>query len=129
MVRVMSDCVVRVLLFSFLLTFIQPLCSWGSDLDDGISKYTDGSIAKWDELGKRDRNVEYIKLRAESKAEVKMRAKMRRSKNALAKDNNSQKSESGGGSINSVLIGAGGVVKGDIIIIDESRGDKTLISD
>lgn len=127
---VMNVCIVRVLPFFFLLILIQPLSSWGSDLDDGISKYGDDPISKYDELGKKERNVIYVKMKAKSKANVQTRAKMRQNQGSLAKNSNSRSSDSdGSSSINSVLIGAGGVVKGDIIIIDESRGDKTLISE
>ena len=49
-----------ILLLSFLVLPVhQVQCG---DLDDGISKYTDDSIQKFDELGKVDKNVTFIKM-------------------------------------------------------------------
>ena len=89
------------------------------DLDDGISKYTEDSVSKYDELGKPDKNITFKKLDAKSRAKVREKAGIA---NGTASGTGS-----GSGNMNSVVLGAGGVVKGDIIIIDESRGDKTQI--
>lgn len=103
--------------FFFLVQFqAQDIVVCG-DLDDGISTYTDDSIEQYDELGKKDRNVTFIKMNARSKA------------NSQSNANTQAGSGSGSGNMNSVVMGAGSKVKGDIIIIDDSKGDKTLIAD
>lgn len=97
---------------------VMPTSVHADDLDDGISKATDEAITKEEELGQIDKNINFIKLNAKSQAKV-------RSKDGTGGvDPNSA---SGSGNMNSVLLGPGGTVRGDIIIIDESRGDKTQI--
>lgn len=93
----------------------------GSDLDDGISKYTDDSISKDDTLGNPEKNINFIKMDAKSKAKVRAR------KGDGFEDSESVSSYPGLGAMNSVILGAGGTIKGDIIIIDESKGDKTQV--
>lgn len=95
--------------------------SYASDLDDGISKPLDDSISKDDELGQKDRNISYIKLKAKSDAAV-------RSQKGTDKGD-SAGNKPGSGNMNSVVLGPGGNVRGDIIIIDQSRGDKTQVVD
>lgn len=91
------------------------------DLDDGISRYTDDSISKYDNLGRIDRNIKYIKMRAIGRAKMKEQG---------AEDSLTQGTTgSGQANMNSVVLGPGGVIKGDVIIIDESRGPKTQIVD
>ena len=80
------------------------------DMDDGISKFTDGSIAKDDELGERDPNLSYIMMKAAGKT----------SKDDVV-------GTDGSASMNSAIIGPGSNIRGDIIIIDKSRGDKTQV--
>ena len=87
----------------------------GGDLDDGISRYTEDSINSYDDLGKPEKNVGFIKLNAKSRAKVS------------AKDGGG--AQTGSGNMNSVVMGPGGTVKGDIYIIDESKGDKTIVVD
>lgn len=101
----------------FLLYTLFFSSVYASDLDDGISTYTDDGISKWDELGKKDRNVTFIKMDAKSKANVR----------AGGANAGVVTGTSGAGNMNSVVLGAGGNVRGDIIIIDESRGDKTQV--
>ncbi len=126
----MGTCSVKSLLFFSLLILIQPFSVWGSDFDDGIAEYKDDPIAEYDELGKKDRNISYIKAETKSRARVKTRAATRRNRDLLAKgDDPGDSATSHGTGINSVLIGPGGTVQGDIIIIDESHGDKTSISE
>lgn len=74
------------------------------DLDDGIGKYTDESIDKDDELGQKDINQRFIMLKAKQKGSM---------------------GGSGGGNMNSVV--SYGDIKGDVIIIDQSKGDKTQV--
>jgi len=89
-----------------------------SDLDDGISKYTDDGITKYDDLGNADRNIKFTVLDAKSRANV--RAKSGQSGTGTVGD---QKS----GNMNSVILGPGGTIRGDVIIIDQSKGDKTQV--
>lgn len=84
------------------------------DLDDGISKATDESIAKDDELGNADKNIKFIIQNAKSRANVRAKAGM-------------PADQQSGANMNSVIMGPGGNVRGDIIIIDQSKGDKTQI--
>ncbi|MCD6527461.1 MAG: hypothetical protein J7K75_10770 [Desulfuromonas sp.] len=101
----------------FTLLFVLAFSSLvvAGDLDDGISKFTDDSISKWDDLGKKERNVNYIKLNARSQADVR------------SNGSGAVQGGSGGGNMNSVVLGAGGTIRGDVIIIDDSRGDKTQV--
>ncbi len=87
------------------------------DLDDGIDKFTDDSVDKYDELGEKDRNISFIVQDAKSRANVR----------ALAGQEQGMAGTSGGGNMNSVIMGPGGKVRGDIIIIDQSKGDKTQV--
>lgn len=106
---------------------VMPSVTVASDLNDGISKYTDDSIEKLDELGSPDKNINFIKMDAKSKANVRARKGLN-----TANDTDSiagSSSGSGVGALNSVIVGAGGTIKGDIIIIDESKGDKYQIVD
>ncbi len=104
------------IMFFCLLQFLAPVVAVSGDLDDGISTYTDDSIQKYDELGKKDRNVTFIKMNARSKAQT----------NA---DSMTGSSSAESANMNSVVMGAGSTVKGDIIIIDDSKGNKTLVAD
>jgi len=88
-----------------------------SDLDDGISKFTDDGIDKMDEMGKPDVNIKFIVMNAKAKA-----ATRKGDKDKIGQD-------SGPATMNSVVLGAGSKVKGDIYIIDQSKGPKTNISD
>lgn len=103
--------------FSFTAMSGVAMGEGSADLDDGISKFTDDGIEKYDELGKPDQNIKFIVMNAKSKANVIKGNK----------DNVSGKNE--GANMNSVVLGAGSKVKGDIYIIDQSRGPKTNISD
>lgn len=89
----------------------------GSDLDDGISKFTDEGIEKDDEMGKSDLNIKFIVMNAKSKAMVKKG------------DKDKVGSNDGSANMNSVVLGAGSNVRGDIYIIDQSKGPKTNVSD
>ena len=94
--------------------------SIAGDLDDGISKYTDDRITSYDDLGKSDRNINFMKLNAKSHAKVQEEGS----------DPEGQGSkQTGSGNMNSVVMGAGGTIRGDIYIIDESKGDKTIVVD
>ncbi len=104
--------------FSFIaMTGLMVTAAKSSDLDDGISKFTDDGIEKYDEMGKPDQNIKFIVMNAKSKASVKKG------------DKDKVGSTSGDANMNSVVLGAGSKVKGDIYIIDQSKGPKTNISD
>lgn len=110
-----------VVLLGLALGLCLPAAVLADDLDDGISKATDESISKDDEMGNTDKNINFIKLNAKSQAKV-------RSKDGTGGvDQNGIKKDSQGGNMNSAVIGPGSNVRGDIIIIDESRGPKTQI--
>lgn len=104
------------LLLSLSLTLMSGM-AFSSDLDDGISKFDDDGIAKYDEMGKPDQNIKFIVMNAKSKAMVKKG------------DKDKVGATSGDANMNSVVLGAGSKVKGDIYIIDQSKGPKTNISD
>ncbi|WP_457576839.1 hypothetical protein [Desulfomarina sp.] len=108
-----------VVIFIFLLV---PFVTGGSvlagDLDDGISKFTDDGMSKYDDLGKADKNIKFIVINAKSKANM---MKGKKGKNG--------KGKKGDANMNSVVLGAGSRVKGDIYIIDQSRGPKTNVAD
>lgn len=104
------------LVLTVLMLFVSSV--YAGDLDDGISTFTDDNISKWDDLGKKDRNVNFIKLKARSQADVTANGSGTAS---------SSGSTSGTGNMNSVVLGAGGTIRGDVIIIDDSSGDKTQI--
>jgi len=88
------------------------------DLDDNIP--ADDKVSSYDEIGNTDQNKKFIKMNAKSNA----KRQQKQSEKGLAKDGGSGK---GGGAMNSVVMGPGSNVKGDIIIIDESKGDKTQV--
>lgn len=105
------------LVVSFTICLLSGL-SLAGDLDDGISKYTDDGISKYDNLGQPDKNIKYIITRAKAKAA------MGEKKGSSSADGTSDTST---GNMNSVVMGPGGNIRGDIIIIDQSKGDKTQV--
>jgi len=108
---------IRVVFLMSFFSFIAISMAQASDLDDGISKFTDDGIEKDDEMGKPDINIKFIVMNAKAKAMTKKG------------DKDKVGSDSGGSNMNSVILGAGSKVKGDIYIIDQSKGPKTNISD
>jgi len=86
---------------------------FASDLDDGISKFTDDSIAADDEMGKPDKNIKFIIEKSKSQAKV--------AEKSSGKGGTKSGSNSGDNNRNSVVMGAGSNVHGDIIIIDQSK--------
>lgn len=101
--------------------FVLVNLGLSGDLDDGISKYTDDGVTKYDDLGDPEKNIKFIKLNAKSRADVKSRAS--------GSDSGGSMDTSKGANMNSVVLGAGGIIKGDVYIIDESRGAKTQVVD
>lgn len=93
-----------------------PTSSPAGDLDDGISKFTDESISKDDDLGNPEKNIKFIVMKAKSQAAM-----------GAKKGDDATQGATGSGNMNSVILGPGSNIKGDIIIIDESKGDKTQV--
>ncbi len=108
--------------FSIALFFLTMLlcCSMhapcrADDLDDGIP--IDDSLAEYEQIGDSiEPNYAYIALRAQSDAAARSSDRM----SELVTDQ--------GSILNSVILESGATVQGDIFIIDQSRGDKTIIS-
>lgn len=101
------------LMLALLLTGgygIVPAPCLADDLNDGIE--ADDSGTQYGELGNSSKNYSYLKQRAKS----------------LARSGSSDVVVSDGGSLNSVIMDAGAQINGDIIIIDESKGNKTVIA-
>lgn len=116
------------------------------DLDDGIE--IDDSIDVYHELGKFNRNVGFKIMKSMSRsARARAAAKARRedsdSDSSEEKNFGNTKRESSDGlitlyddedplsktaAVTSIIIGAGSNIEGDIIIIDNSTGDKTAIA-
>jgi hypothetical protein len=89
------------------------------DMDDGISKYTDDSISKSDQVFQSEKNISFIKMKAKAAASGGGGSKASATDTATAAT---------GGNINSVLVGAGSKIR-DIYIIDEGHGKKTVVTD
>ena len=82
------------------------------DLDDGIP--VDDNILLYSEIGNHaDLNFSYLSQRARSRAASGVDDAV------LARD----------GALNSVIVEAGAELNGDIIIIDDSKGDKTIVTE
>ncbi len=96
-------------LFIVLVSCQILVFDWGicNDLNDGISSYKEDSISKYDDLGKKDWNVTYIKMNAKSKSMVNQ--KSGKEVVSTGKDKNT--------SMNSVVMGAGSTVKGESLQI------------
>jgi hypothetical protein len=102
--------IISFILLSVLLISGNSLVFAG-DLDDGISKFTDGSISSYDELGKADKNIKFIIMNSKSRAKVAEKGGGSTTSGKTTGDNNR----------NSVVMGAGSKILGDVIIIDESQ--------
>jgi hypothetical protein len=101
-----------------ILVLVQmkaPLPCLADDLDDGIP--IDDSLSEYDQIGDRiDPNYSYLSLRVQSDVA------------ARTVDMEEDLLTNEGSVLNSVILQAGSEVRGDIIIIDQSRGDKTIIA-
>lgn len=80
------------------------------DLNDGIE--ADDAIGTYSEINGSNKNFSYLAQRARGKAASG-------SGGVILAD---------GGALNSVILDSGAEINGDIIIIDDSKGDKTVIS-
>ena len=117
------------LLQTITLTSLLLLSGFGiavaGDLDDGISKFTDDGMSSWDDLGKEDKNIKFIIMNYKSQAAVSKKSAERGAK----QEGSSSSSGGGDNNMNSVVMGAGSTIHGDVIIIDESKGDKIQTSE
>ena len=104
---------VLVVLFALMLSCIFHNNLWADDFDDGISKSTDDAIAGDDELGKASKNIKFIIETAKSQANI--------SQKNSGKSNSTTGKTTGDNNQNSVVMGAGSNVHGDIYIIDEGK--------
>ena len=103
----------QLFLLSFLLLLAIPTFAAASDLDDGITKFTDDAISADDELGKPGKNIKFIIENSKSQAKV--------SEKSSGKSNTKTGKTTGDNNRNSVVMGAGSNIRGDIIIIDNSK--------
>ncbi len=108
------------------IVLLFPCIVTASDLKDGISRYNEGPISRDDQLGDPEVNTDFIVLRAKSRA-----ANVIKSEDGIITTLSELLGKGAGGdrtgNINSVVLGPGSRVNGDIIIIDSSSGDKTQI--
>ncbi len=86
---------------------------FAGDLDDGISKFSDDSISSYDEMGKADKNIKFIIMNYKSRAKV--------AEKAGGAGNTKTGKTTGDNNRNSVVMGAGSKILGDVIIVDESK--------
>lgn len=104
-----------ILIFVFISVVMLKL-SVAADIDDDID---DSSINEYHEMGRIQKNVNFITLNVISKVYTTMDSKK------IKQYENSTDATS---VANGVIIGAGSKVQGDIIIINKSKGDTTAIS-
>ncbi len=95
----------------FLAAFSPVISCRADDQDDGIT--IDDTVGSYDQINKSSQNFSYLAQRARSKAASG-------GGNVLTSDN---------GILNSVILESGAKINGDIIIIDDSKGDKTIITE
>ncbi|MBU0480506.1 MAG: hypothetical protein KKG47_05340 [Proteobacteria bacterium] len=115
---------IKLFLLLSLLLFSCFGVAMADDLDDGISKSTDDGIASYDDMGKGDKNIKFIIMNSKSQAAVAQHSAQR----GASSSSSSSSSGSGDNNMNSVVMGAGSTIHGDVIIIDESKGDKIQTS-
>jgi len=108
--------IISLAVFSLLLS---P-CVYAGDLDDKIGNYTDDPIEGNNKLGGDGINIKYTIMKAKSQAKV--------TENSATNNGTKDGSKSSSSNINSVEMGAGSKVRGDIIIIDQSKGKKTAVA-
>jgi hypothetical protein len=102
--------------FVFLFLFSLNNNLRADDFDDGISKSTDDAISADDELGKAGKNIKFIIEKAKSQANV-----VEKSAEKGSGAGRKGSTKTGDTNENSVVMGAGSNVRGDIIIIDQGK--------
>lgn len=112
------------------LALYLTIPSIADDLEDKIGQYTDDDIQADHTMGEGTPNVKFIKQNAKSKAKVRQKASQKNEQTNTDKRSSGKTGKTeASGNMNSVVLGPGGSVKGDIIIIDESKGSKTQVVD
>jgi len=99
--------IIIVLLAGF---YAVALCR-ANDFNDGIE--IDDSVEKYSDINTPNKNFSYLAQRARSKAASGSGAVI----------------SSQDGALNSVIMEAGAKMNGDIIIIDQSKGNRTIINE
>lgn len=117
---------IRAILVGAMIS-IYPAMVTANDLNDGISSYTDDRISDEDQLGSEDVNFTFIEVRAKAQAAVMTSS----SRLSFSGDHSgvvdSSLNGASNGNINSVVLYPGTSVYGDIVIIDNSTGNKTQV--
>ena len=98
------------LAMTLLLTGMLAGTVRAADQDDGV--LADDEVATYEDLSSSSRNYSYLAQRARSKAA----------------SGSGDVALTGSGALNSVILESGAEINGDIIIIDDSSGDKTILS-
>ncbi len=106
-----SKAIVIIIVAALIVVTADKICL-GDDFDDGIP--IDEKVS--DTMKGPDRNIKFIIKNA------KRKANRNSSKDEIGSNSNS-------GAVNSVIMGPGSDVSGDIIIIDDSKGDTTVVVD
>jgi hypothetical protein len=107
----MRTITVSLMFLLFLICVVSVVPCRANDQEDGIE--IDSSVESYDQISKSNRNFSYLTQRARSKAAL----------------GDSGVVTSKDGLLNSVVLESGAKINGDIIIIDDSKGDKTIISE
>ncbi len=90
-----------IIIAAMVMSLIVPGLVFAGDLDDGISKYTDESIAADDTMGKPGTNINFIVLDAMAQAKAKQKKGGKGDKTSNFNDGSGDNNE------NSVVIGPG----------------------
>lgn len=102
---------IALLLLSLALTGLVGVeFSSAQDQDDGIA--IDDNTQGYDDISSSSKNFSYLTQRARSKAASG-------SGDVVLSD---------AGALNSVILESGAQINGDVVIIDDSSGDKTVLS-
>src|SRR3989338_6314732 len=112
--RIYPCAIIFILILFIVFSLSTP--SIAGDLDDKIGKYTDDDIQSDHEMGEFNPNIKFKKMDAKSKAKVRQK---NQNKDGSSSGNTGGGKSNASGNMNSVVLGPGGSVKGDIIIIDE----------
>ena len=113
----------KLILFISLISLL-PVACFALDLDDGIA--IDDSIDDYHELGTIQKNISYVIMNSLSKAYRSLETDDYIQ--GQGTNSSSPAGTAGISAVNSIIVATGGIVEGDIIIIDESDGGHTAIS-
>ncbi len=102
-------------LLKIVIILLASLCAVSlcraNDFNDGIE--IDDSVEKYSDINTPNKNFSYLAQRARGKTS----------------SGSSEMIQSKDGALNSVIMEAGSKIKGDIIIIDQSKGNRTIINE